>query len=171
MTTYVHELNSTYYMRVAGTRTPGITEVDGNSGSPRKWDEMAGYGLSGSTLRFTGLGLAKFDSITELYSKEELEEWKKFFFLLAPPKRARPRALDVWHPKLEMYTIASCVVLDVALPKVTTEGVTQILINWQAYRAVKFSLSKIEGAKDQPADEFERQIQDASKRLEAAARG
>ncbi len=160
----------TSYALVTGKRTPGLVEIDSNSSSPRKWDEMAGYGLSGSTLRFTGLGLPKFDMVVSLYTRVHIDEWAAFAPLLDPPKKGYPRALDIWHPKLVGAKIKACVVLDVSLPKTTEEGLTQYVINWQAFRAVKFQLSKVEASKAQPLDPYEQKIADKAAQAEALAR-
>lgn len=159
--------------RGAEVRTPGICEIEGNSGSPRKWDELTGYGLSGSTLRFTGLGLAKYDMIIQLFDKRDMAEWEAFLPIVkAPPKKQRPRALDVWHPKLAQYDIQASVILDMSFPKTDERGVTEIVIYWQAYRAVSFQLAKIEGGPPSPAlDPYEQRIKERSERLEALARG
>lgn len=159
-----------WYAKVTGKRTPGITEITGNSGSPRKWDEVTGYGFSGSTLRFTGLGLAKFDMLIELYTKADWADWTAFLpIILKVPSRRVPRSLDVWHPWLEMYQVKSAVVLDFAFPKLTEEGKGQVLISWQAQRKVKFQLAKVEDSAATPLDPFEQKIEASAKRLEALA--
>ena len=45
------------YIVLAGQRSPGLAVVRG-SDSPRKWDVRNGYGFSGATIVYTGLGLA-----------------------------------------------------------------------------------------------------------------
>ncbi len=161
----------TSHALVTGKRTPGLVEIDSNSSSPRKWDEMAGYGLSGSTLRFTGLGLPKFDMVVSLYTREHIAEWAAFAPLLDPPKRGYPRALDIWHPKLVGAKIKSCVVLDISLPKTSEEGVTQYIVYWQAFRAVKFQLSKVEASKAQPLDPYDQINYDKLQQVNELAKG
>lgn len=159
--------DSVYFL---GLATPGLAVVEGSSGSPRKWQERGGYGLTGATIVFTGLGLAPFDVIVSLYTKDDWDLWHAFLPILAPPKPGTlARAVAVYHPFLKMHGIAQCVVKDISFPKVDDMGVTQIVIYCQAFRRAKLTLAKPEGAKATPTDPVDVQI-DANRALIAAQR-
>ncbi len=137
-----------------GVPTPGLAVVEGNSGSPRKWQERGGYALSGATVVFTGKGLAKFDVILKLYDKKDWQDWNDGVFqkLLAAPTQQGQGALAVYHPFLARLGITQCVIEDVSLPKVDDMGVTQIVIYCREFRRPKIALSKPEGAAATPKD-------------------
>lgn len=144
---------------VLGVASPGITVVEGSSIAPRKWDERGGYGLTGSTLVFTGKGLGKFDVIHSFYEERDWQEWDAYLKLVTPPPtNVRPRSIDVFHPWLAMNQVTKAVVLDNSIPKQTEDGVWQIVYNWQAFRSPKFTLAKPEGAKATEADPVSAQI-------------
>jgi hypothetical protein len=142
-----------------GLATPGIARVEGNSGSPRKWQERGGFGFSGCTVAFTGLGLAKFDVLIELYTKLDWELWAAFLPILAPPKPGpNARALAVFHPFLAMHGISECVVLDISIPRVDDMTVGHVVIYCQAFRKPVFALAKPIAAKQTPTDPIDAQI-------------
>lgn len=147
-----------YYVMLGGRRTPGIATVAGNSGAPRKWDERGGYGLSGSTLVLTGKGLGKFDILLELYTPQDWADWASFRPTIEVKPSIAGNVYDVGHPFLADYKITKCVVLDEAIPKLTDEGVGQILIPCQAFRKPKFALQKPDSAKATPTDPVDAQI-------------
>jgi hypothetical protein len=156
----------------AGEQVPGgPVIVEGNSGSPRKWQEVGGYGLTGATIRFTGLGLAKFDVIAQLINDEHWDAWATYQrTVLAPPKPGvYARALSVFHPLLKIAEIGQCVVEDIALPKQTAAGVWQVLIPCKAYRKPRLTFATPDGAKATPTDPIDAQI-DANRALIAAQR-
>lgn len=156
------------YVVMGGRRTPGIATLSGNSGSPRKWDERAGYGLTGSTLVFTGKGLAKFDVLIELYDAQDFADWAVFLPYILAEKSLRELVLDTSHPWLAQFKIAKAVVLDIGIPKETDEGVTQVTIPCQAHRKPKFALAKPDSAKATPTDPNEVLIGKLSDDLRAA---
>lgn len=146
-------------LMVLAQPSPGISTVEGSSAAPRKWEERGGYGLTGATLVFTGMGLAKFDQVISLYNREDWVAWDKWLKVVAaPPVGKRPRVLDVSHPWLEMFNVFKAAVLDNSLPRQTEDGLWQIVYNWQAFRAPKFTLAKPEGAKATPADPVDAQL-------------
>lgn len=150
------DINAVFF---AGTKTPGLAVVEGSSGSPRKWQEQGGYGLTGATVRFTGLGLAKFDVLLKLYDAADWAAWQAFLPVLDPPKPGQlARALAVAHPYLKPLKINECVVLDISIPKTDEYGVTQIVVYCQAFRKPKITLAKPEGAKVTPTDPVDAQI-------------
>lgn len=139
--------------------SPGITVIEGSSIAPRKWEERGGYGLTGATLVFLGLGLGKFDAIHSFYDKRDWAAWDKWLKIVAaPPVGKRPRALDVSHPWLDMFNVHKAVVLDNTVPRQTEAGLWQVVYSWQAWRTPKFTLAKPEGAKATPADPVDAQL-------------
>jgi hypothetical protein len=159
--------DSVYFAR---QKTPGLAIVEGNSGSPRKWQEMGGYGLTGATIRFTGLGLAKFDVIITLVTKQHWADWVTFQKVLEPPRPGvYARALAIYHPLLQPLGIHQCVIEDVSIPKQTQDGVWQVLIPCRAFRRPKLTFATPEGAKATPTDPIDAQI-DANRALIAAQR-
>ena len=153
---------------VLGVPSPGISVVEGSSIAPRKWDERGGYGLTGSTLVFTGNGLGKFDVIHTFYEKRDWDAWDAYLKVVsAVPAGRRPRALDVSHPWLVMNKVFKAVILDNSIPKQRPTGEWDIVYNWQQFRAVKFQLAKPEGAAATPLDPVSAQIQANSVKIDA----
>jgi hypothetical protein len=147
------------YILLTGQKSPGIADVEGAS-SPRKWDERNGYGLSGSTVVFTGLGLAKFVVRLRFYTAEHWAAWAVWQPLVAkPPMGSRPRALDIWHPHLEELGIKSVVVEDVSQPKQTADGEWTVEIKFIQWRRPKLALAKPEGSQAKPTDPYDQLIE------------
>jgi hypothetical protein len=151
--------NAINYAKFAGKKTPGLGMVEG-AGSPRAWDERGGYGLSGSTLVFTGLKLSEFTFKIRLYSTQDWNDWHSFKEIVKkPPPRVRPRAIDFWHPFTEDLGIKSVVVLDVSQPEQVDEtGVWEISIKLKAYRRPKLTLAKPDGSQAGPVDPIDAMI-------------
>jgi hypothetical protein len=146
------------YILLSGQKSPGLADVDGAS-SPRKWDERAGYGLSGSTIVFTGLGLAKFSVRLRFYTVEHWAAWDAWKELVAkPPVGRRPRALDIWHPHLEELGIKSVVVEDVLQPKQTADGEWTVEVKFIQFRLPKLTLAKPEASQAKPTDPYDQVI-------------
>jgi hypothetical protein len=103
------------YILIEGQQSPGIALLPGGASSPKKWDEKKGYGTSGSTITYTGDGLAAFEVKIQLFTAQQWDvEWPAFRDLLRkPPQGQKPKALGIWHPILEEHEITSVVVEDV----------------------------------------------------------
>lgn len=145
----------------AGEPTPGLAIVEGSSGSPRKWQEVGGFGVSGSTIRFTGLGLAKFDVIVTLVTDEHWKAWEPYQRRVLAPPSAQPgaaKALSIFHPLLKPLEIRECVVDDISIPKQTQASVWQVLIPCRAFRKPKLTFATPDGAKATPTDPVDAQI-------------
>jgi hypothetical protein len=144
------------YFTVAGQNSPGIAKVT-PIGSPRNWDERAGYGLSGSTLVFTGLKLAQWKVKITLVTAAEwaaYQEWRKV--IAKPPPNQRAKVLDVWHPFCEMQGIKSAVVIDEITPDDVDEKGTWVAeIEFKQWRRPKIAMVKPDGAKAKPTDPLE----------------
>lgn len=152
--------------------SPGITVIEGSSIAPRKWEERGGYGLTGATLVFLGLGLGKFDAIHSFYDKADWEAWAEWLKIVsAPPVGKRPRALDVSHPWLEMFNVFKAVVLDNGTPRQTEDGLWQVVYSWQAFRSPKFALAKPEGAQATPLDPVDANLDARTTLIDAMFQG
>lgn len=146
------------FIKLAGQKSPGLAEVLGGA-SPRKWDERGGYGLSGSTLVFRGVGLAKFQVKVKLYTVEHWNAWRAWKPLVSkPPLGTRPKAQDIWHPLLEEIEVKAAVVEEVSQPEQTGDGEWTVTIKFIEFRKPKVSLAKPDGAKATPADPIETNV-------------
>jgi hypothetical protein len=161
--------NPVDYIKLAGQKSPGLADVDGAS-SPRKWDEAAGYGLSGATIRFTGDGLAKFAVRLRFYTVEHWAAWDAWKPLVFNrPKGKSPRALDIWHPHLEELGIKSVVVEDVSQPKQTADGEWTVEIKFIQFRMPKLTLAKPEASRAKPTDPYEVVIEQLAGQVQVEA--
>lgn len=151
--------NPVDYFLLVNKKSPGIAEIVG-ANSPRKWDEQQSFGWSGATLRFAGLGLAKFEAKVRLYTKAEWADWKENFepILLRPPTGKKPKALLIWHPFLVDKQIFMVVVADVIGPTQIESGVWEHTIQFVQYRERRFQLAKPDAAKDTPKDPIDQVI-------------
>lgn len=146
------------YIKLGGVRSPGLAEVLGAT-SPRKWEERGGYGLSGSTVVFRGVGLCKFTVKLKLYTEEDWTAWNAWRPIVAkPPFGTRAKALDIWHPLLEQLEVKAAVVEEVSQPEQTDNGEWTITLKFIEFRRPKVALAKPEGAKATPADPIETAI-------------
>lgn len=162
------------YVVLAGRRSPGLAELQGFS-SPRRWDERRGYALSGGTLIFRGVGLARGKLLLRLLSEQDFEDWRAWSELVQrPPLGERARALDISHPILEDLGIRSVVVEDVKQPTQSADGEWLVEIALIEYRRPLLALSRPDGSEDrppEPADEAERAIQTLTGALNRVAQG
>jgi hypothetical protein len=142
------------YFDLAGKRSPGkATVLGGGSGRPSKWDEQAGWGLSGAFLIYGGDGLASFSIRIDLWKPEHKGEWETFSEALnRPPKGKRPAALSIAHPLInaQPWAISSVVVLDVGLPEEDGKGLTSITIQFKVWRAPLARIGRIDGTVPDP---------------------
>lgn len=147
------------YAIIAGKRTPGICDIVGAS-SPRKWDERDGYGLSGATLWFKGVGLAHFSIKLRLYTDQDWEDWYAFKPLVErPPLGKWPKSKDIHHPLLVDLGIKSIVIEDLLQAERTDDsGEWTQEIKAIEFRTPKFTLAKPDGSAATPADPVEQEI-------------
>jgi len=131
---------------LSGQKSPGTARIVGAS-SPRKWDERAGYGLSGSFSVYLGRRLAKFDAVITLVDSADWAAWQAFKPLVdRAPNGKRPRALDIWHPWLADLDIKAAGVEDVLQPDEPDDGSKIITIKFIEFRAPRITLAKPEAA-------------------------
>jgi hypothetical protein len=147
-----HESAVDYFL-LDGKRSPGVCEITGAS-SPRKLDERGGYGLSGSTVVFAGVGLAKWSVKLFLWLPEHWAAWSAWRPLVAKPPVGSRGNHSIWHPLLEGFGIASCIVETEHQPEPEDDlGTWSITIDFKQYRAPKIALSKPEGAAAENAND------------------
>jgi hypothetical protein len=141
---------------VAGLPSPGICKLT-PLGAPQNWDERAGYGLSGSTLIFTGVKLAQFTAKITLLTRTDWELYHQWRRVIAkPPPNQRAKVLDFWHPFAEMQGVKSVVVLDERTPDEADENGTWIAeIDFKQWRKPKITLAKPDGSTSKPTDPAE----------------
>jgi len=141
------------YIVLEGKKSPGLADVAG-AGTPRNWEERQGYGLSGATLWFTGLGLANFSVTLRLYSVADWDAWHAWKSIVKRVPFGRiPKAQDIRHPLLDELEIKSVVVTNVYQPEQTEDGVWTVKIDFKQYRKLKLQLMKPEGSKDKESDD------------------
>jgi hypothetical protein len=146
------------YVVLGGQKTPGLATIVGAS-SPRKWDERAGYALSGATVWYHGLGLARFSLMLRLYTAEEWAAWDAFRPLVATPPRTRAaKGLQIEHPLLAHVGITAVVVDELMAPEQTDDGEWTIEIRLIEFRQPKVALAKPDAATATPVDPVEEEI-------------
>jgi len=151
------------YFTLAGLKSPGFAELTGAS-SPRKWEERGGYGLSGATVVFRGVGLCYFTFKIKLYTEEDWADWIGWKALVdRPPFGVRPKANDIVHPFLDQLGVTAAVVEEVSQPEQGEAGEWIISIKFIEFRRPKAALAKPEAAKDTPLTPREQQIVAAEK--------
>lgn len=145
---------------LGGYPTPGLLEVSGAS-SPRKWDEQAGYAMTGAILIYRGIGLSHFTLRFKLLTVEHWEQWAQIRpILLRPAIGHRASALDVDHPVLNEVGITHIVIEDVSAPEQVEDGVWQIEAKCIEWRRYGMALGKPDGAEATPADPREARIKE-----------
>lgn len=147
------------YAVIAGVKTPGLCDIVG-ANSPRKWDEIEGYALSGARLKFRGIGLSHFSVKLRLYDDRDWADWYAFRPLVArPPLGKWAKATKIVHPILTEVGVKAMVVEDVIAPERTDEsGEWTIEIKCIEFRMPSPALSKPDGATATPADPEEVKI-------------
>lgn len=138
---------------LGGVANPGHVLVTGAS-SPRKWDEAAGTGTSGASLRWTGNGLPEFDAVVRVWEAEQFEEWDRTWGPLTAPTEPgqKPRAFDWSHPATDDLKIRSVVVLDLSQWEQVEDGLWERTVKLKKFAAPKPALGKPAGAEGTGAD-------------------
>lgn len=130
------------YILLEGKKSPGIARVSGAS-IPYSWDQVKGYGYSGSFAIPRGRKLSEFVVAIELYDDQDWEDWHEWSpLVLAKPHRKIPRALDIWHPWLEALDIKSAVIVMPKQPRELPNGAHVWEIKMLEFRDPKYRLAK-----------------------------
>lgn len=130
--------------------SPGVAKIK-KAGSPREWDIRKGYGFSGASLVFTGMGLAKFDVDLFLWTPSHFLQWEAFSVLLTnppPPPGVLPTSLAIDHPILNKkpWLITKVVIEDVSTWDCNDTGLWSLTISFIQYRkALPALLPPLEG--------------------------
>lgn len=149
---------------IGGVLSPGVCEVQGAS-APRKWEEKAGYAMTGAILVYRGIALARFTLVFRLYTTEHWEEWARVrpMLLKAPVGQISElegagigliptRALDVDHPLLNEVNISHMVVEEVGAPEQTEDGVWTIQVKCIEWRRIGRGIGKPDGSQANETD-------------------
>jgi len=153
------------YFKLSGYRSPGIAELTGAT-SPRKWEERGGYGLSGATVVFRGVGLCYFTFKIKLYTENEWAHWLAWKPLVdRPPFGTRAKAKYIWHPFLEHLGVTSAVIEEVSQPEQGESGEWIVSIKFIEFRKPVVGLAKPEAAPTAPLTETEIEIEASKKEL------
>ena len=154
------------YITVAGRRSPGIAVLK-SGGAPLKWDERAGYGMSGATLIFRGNGLVEFSVQLILLTEQDLADWVAWKPVVArPPSGKWAKSVQVWHPILEDLEVSAAVVLNVGALERQDTGATFVEIKFKQWRKPKLALVAPSGTKDAtPVDPYDKKIEALSGQL------
>ncbi len=119
---------------IGGEYTPGLAKV--TASRVHKWDEKKGKGAAGSTITYAGHDLAEGTISIRMWEAEQYDEWEaKVPAWLPDPKK--PKALDVYHPQLEILKIRSIVVLELSGVDVATDGEMTCSIKFKEYQPPK----------------------------------
>lgn len=119
---------------VAGEYTPGLAKV--TASRVHKWDEKKGKGGAGSTLTYAGHDLAEGTIEIRMWEEEQYNEFEaKAPAWLPDPKT--PKALDVYHPQLELLKIKSIVIKKLGGVVVSSDGLMTVTIDFLEYAPPK----------------------------------
>lgn len=97
--------------------SPGVCTITGD-GIPRNWQVREGYGLSGATQAFRGLGLAEFQLELRLWRPEDRTQFTIFDAAIEPsPLGAPEKIYRISNPILSLRGITQCVFLNAPFVK------------------------------------------------------
>lgn len=159
------------YILLSGERSPGIADVEGFT-SPRRWDERKGYGLSGGTVIFRGIGLAAGTVSLRLFESEHFERWDTWKNLVQrPPIGTRGHAMDISHPQLDDLGVTSVVIEDVSQLEQTEDGIWTVKIRMKEFRRPVLQLQAPTGSQARSADPVDIEIETLTNQAQLLAGG
>ncbi len=135
------------FVVIGGLTSPGRCQLRG-AGTPRKWDERAGYGASGAWLIFMGNRLSTFEIDFYLWDRtKHPAAWQAFAgaVLKKAPKGKRPTPVTISHPILtwQPLEINQAVVVDVLQPMQDEKGGWLMTAKFQEYAGpIAFTVAK-----------------------------
>lgn len=147
-------------LTVAGQAMPGLVDFPKPGDSPRTWDVRKGVGLSGATIVFTGLDVAKWTTRLTMWLPAHFALWKQVKGLVAPPPQGqRPSIIDVYHPCLEEVGLRAAGVENRTMfMPISEDGDWFIDIMWVGYRKPLPQIGTGSGAK---ATQYQQTANDA----------
>lgn len=173
---------------VGGLRMPGQAVVAG-AASKLEWEEQAGTGTNGGSLKYKGSKLSEFEIELRFWEAEQIDEWETKKAIFDVPKgEEKPRALDFGHPVGTDLDIKSIVVLErPQLTQLSDDGLWGVTIKvkaWGEPEPKTGSPKKSEavgkdgaaggtsagaGAESSPEDEADQMIKDLMDRIDKEA--
>lgn len=149
------------FVLLGGQRSPGIAEITG-ANSPRRLKEFKGFHLEGARVIFRGVDLAHPILTLRLYTADDWDGWHRFSRLVRePPVGKRAKAIDIWHPLLEMNGIRAVMIQDVGQPQQTADGEWTVQIKMTESRPLKRNLETIDGSDNKKKDALDKALADA----------
>lgn len=116
------EITTTLGSAPLTVRSPGICTITGD-GVPREWQVRKGFGLSGATQAFTGLGLADFDIVLRLVTAKDRELFALFDAACEPSQPGAPeRVYRIKNPRLSIRGIVNMVFLNAPILRDMADG-------------------------------------------------
>ena len=103
--------------------SPGICKIGPGKGIPRNWQVREGFGLSGATQAFRGLGLAEFSLTIRMWRVADRAQWTAFDGAIEPsPLGAPEKVYRISNPRLSLRGITQCVFLNAPLVTDNEDG-------------------------------------------------
>lgn len=94
-------------------KSPGTCKITPSKGIPRNWQTREGYGLSGATQSFRGLGLAEFTLTIHMWETAHRPEFTAFDAAIEPsPLGAPEKVYRISNPILAQRGVTQCVFLN-----------------------------------------------------------
>lgn len=157
------EITTTRAGKPLTVRSPGVCLVEGD-GIPREWDVVQGFGLSGATQRFKGIGLAEFTLSIRVWLPEHRSLLKTFAAAVEVSLPGQPeRVYQVANPRLAFKGIAQMVFLNDPFPKDEKDQSDLLVYKCRQWRKPLPTLTSpsapgASSASGRAADEFETRL-------------
>lgn len=104
-------------------KSPGVCKIGPGKGIPRNWQVREGFGLSGATQAFRGLGLAEFSLTIRMWRTEDRAAFTAFDGAIEPsPLGAPEKVYLISNPRLALRSITQCVFLNAPIPTDNDDG-------------------------------------------------
>lgn len=165
------EITTTRSGKPVTVRSPGVCTVEGD-GIPREWDVVQGFGLSGATQRFKGIGLAEFTITIRVWEAEHRPLLKVFAAAVEVSLPGQQeRVYEIKNPRLAFKGITQMVFLNDPFPKDEkdqSDTLTYKCRQWRKRLPTLTSPSAPGASSEQgrAADEYETRLADRAKVLE-----
>lgn len=115
--------------------SPGVCTITGD-GIPLNWQVREGFGLSGATQAFRGLGLAEFQLSVKMWTQEHRTQFLVFNAAIQPsPLGAPQKVYSISNPILGLAEITQCVFLN--KPFVLPNDELAVVVSYKCRQARK----------------------------------